>query len=106
MTVDPKTPLTFFVDESIFPFKDIESIKKGLESNNDEEKIEGMENLLVKIVSDAIESHKAHSLLMHVIRFVMPTKNKKLKKLALIFLENVQKYDSDGILKHEMILVW
>ncbi len=46
------------------------------------------------------------SLLMFVIRFVMPSKNKALKKLLLLYYEIVQKKNPDGKLKQEFILVW
>lgn len=45
------------------------------------------------------------SLLMTVIRFVMPSQDHTLKKLLLIFWEIVPKYSSDGKLMQEMILV-
>lgn len=45
-------------------------------------------------------------LLMHVIRFVMPSKNKPLKKLLYFYYEICPKLDANGKLKQEMILVW
>lgn len=44
-------------------------------------------------------------LLMHVIRFVMPSKNKELKKLLHFYWEICPKLQPDGTLKQEMILV-
>jgi coatomer subunit beta len=46
------------------------------------------------------------SLLMHIIRFVMPSKSKQLKKLLYLYYEICPKLDSSGKLKQEMILVW
>ena len=43
---------------------------------------------------------------MHVIRFVMPSKNKTLKKLLLLFYEVTPKKNPDGKLKQEFILIW
>lgn len=43
---------------------------------------------------------------MPVIQYVMPTKNKKLKKLLHFYWEVCPKYDGTGKLKQEMILVW
>ena len=44
-------------------------------------------------------------LLMHIIRFVMPSRNKELKKLLYIFIGKfVQSYDH-GKMRQEMILV-
>lgn len=45
-------------------------------------------------------------LMMHVIRFVLPSKNKALKKLLLFYWEICPKHNPDGKLKQEMILVW
>jgi coatomer subunit beta len=45
-------------------------------------------------------------LLMHVIRFIMPAKNKALKKLLLVYWEICPKTNADGKLKQEMVLVW
>lgn len=45
------------------------------------------------------------SLLMTVIRFVMPSQDHMVKKLLLVFWEVVPKYSPDGKMLHEMILV-
>ena len=43
---------------------------------------------------------------MTVIRFCINTKDKRLKKLLTLYWEIVEKFDADGKLKPEMILVW
>ena len=43
---------------------------------------------------------------MPIIQFVMPTRNKQLKKLLHFYWEVCPKYDETGKLKQEMILVW
>lgn len=45
------------------------------------------------------------SLLMTVIRFVMPIQDHTIKKLLLVFWEIVPKYSGDGKMLQEMILV-
>jgi vesicle coat complex subunit len=45
-------------------------------------------------------------LLMHIIRFVMPSKSKPLKKLMYFFFEVCPKHDAQGKLRQEWILVW
>ena len=45
-------------------------------------------------------------LLMPIIQYVMPTRNKQLKKLLHFYWEVCPKYDENGKLKQEMILVW
>ena len=44
-------------------------------------------------------------LLMPIIQYVMPSKNKALKKLLHFYWEVCPKYDEAGKLKQEMILV-
>ena len=43
---------------------------------------------------------------MHVIRFCINSKDKMLKKLIMLYWEIVEKFDGEGKLKPEMILVW
>jgi vesicle coat complex subunit len=42
---------------------------------------------------------------MPIIQFVMPSRNKQLKKLLHFYWEVCPKYDENGKLKQEMILV-
>lgn len=60
-----------------------------------------MKRLLVIMVNG--EPHS--QLLMHIIRFVMPSKNRELKKLLQFYWEICPKRQADGTLKQEMILV-
>ena len=77
-------------------------IKETLEKGNESEKIIAMKQLLTIMAN----GENCSNLLMTVIRFVLPNKNKTLKKLLLLYFELCEKYDSDGKLKQEMILVW
>ena len=45
------------------------------------------------------------SLLMTIIRFVMPVRDHTIKKMLLIFWEIVPKYNPEGKMLHEFILV-
>eukprot|EP00052_Salpingoeca_macrocollata_P004957 m.44591 g.44591 ORF g.44591 m.44591 type:complete len:945 (-) comp14570_c0_seq1:29-2863(-) len=58
-----------------------------------------------KVIYMLLQGEKLPSLLMTVIRFVMPVDDHDLKKLVLIFWEVMPKYSADGKLLHEMILV-
>lgn len=58
-----------------------------------------------QILITMINTDPMSDLLMHVIRYVMPSKNKELKKLLYFYWEICEKYDSEGKLRHEMILV-
>lgn len=73
-----------------------------MEKGNDETKMETMR----KIVTIMLNGDPMSQLLMHIIRFVMPSKSKPLKKLLYFYYEICPKHDANGKLKQEMILVW
>ncbi|XP_069139591.1 coatomer subunit beta-like [Argopecten irradians] len=60
---------------------------------------------LKKTIQMILNGEKMPSLLMTIIRFVMPSQDHMIKKLLLIFWEVVPKYTADGKMLHEMILV-
>lgn len=71
------------------------------EKGRDEVKIDAMKRLLIIMVN----GNPMPELLMHIIRFVMPSKNKELKKLLHFYWEICPKLQPNGTLKQEMILV-
>lgn len=77
-------------------------LKSALEHGKDDQKIEAMKHILLLMLN----GDPCNGLLMHVIRFVMPSKSKPLKKLLLIYWEICPKTTAEGKLKQEMILVW
>lgn len=80
----------------------VQDLKKSLEHDKDEQKIQTMKKILTLMVN----GDPLPQLLMHVIRFVTPSRDKRLKKLLLIYWEICPKTNADGKLKQEMILVW
>lgn len=60
---------------------------------------------LKKLIQLILNGEKMQSLLMTVIRFVMPIQDHTIKKLLLVFWEIVPKYSGDGKMLQEMILV-
>ena len=60
---------------------------------------------LKKTIQMILNGEKMPSLLMTIIRFVMPLQDHTVKKLLLIFWEVVPKYTPDGKMLHEFILV-
>lgn len=60
---------------------------------------------LKKVIQHMLNGDKFPSLLMTIIRFVMPVADHPIKKLLLIFWEIVPKNTADGKLMQEMILV-
>ncbi|AET39897.1 coatomer subunit beta Ecym_5117 [Eremothecium cymbalariae DBVPG len=79
----------------------VSDFQKALEKGSDSDKIETMKRILVTM----LDGNPLFELLMHIIRFVMPSKDKRLKKLLYFYWEIVPKLDSEGKLRQEMILV-
>ncbi|KAK9234329.1 adaptin N terminal region-domain-containing protein [Lipomyces kononenkoae] len=79
----------------------LQDLRFQLERGNDPVKIEAMKRILVIMLN----GDPMPQLLMHVIRFVMPSKSKALKKLLHFYWEICPKLNPDGKLKQEMILV-
>lgn len=77
-------------------------LRMQLEKGNDESKVETMKQILTVMLN----GDPMPALLMHIIRFVMPSKSKPLKKLLYFYYEICPKLDANGKLKQEMILVW
>lgn len=79
-----------------------QELKTQLEKGTDEAKLETMK----RVLSIMLNGDPMPGLLMHIIRFVMPSKSKPLKKLLYLYYEICPKLDANGKLKQEMILVW
>jgi hypothetical protein len=80
----------------------IQDLKNQLEKGTDESKMDTMRRILTIMLN----GDPMPQLLMHIIRFVMPSKSKALKKLLYFYYEICPKLDANGKLKQEMILVW
>ena len=76
-------------------------LREDLEKGSDKAKVEALKKLIVMMLN----GDKFPSLLMVIIRFVMPSQDHTIKKLLLIFWEIVPKHTADGRLMQEMILV-
>lgn len=79
----------------------VNEFKTLLEKGKDSVKVEAMKNILITILN----GDPMPDLLMHIIRFIMPSKNKELKKLLYFYWEVCPKLDESGKMRHEMILV-
>ncbi|EPX74303.1 coatomer beta subunit [Schizosaccharomyces octosporus yFS286] len=91
---------TLVQQDSFLETPSSDQLKTALESKNDFVKISAMKTILRIIIN----GDPLSSVLMHVIRFVMPSRNKELKKLLYYYWEICPKYNSDGTMKQEMIL--
>lgn len=80
----------------------LQELKTQLEKGNDDSKVETMKRVLTVMLN----GDPMPGLLMHIIRFVMPSKSKPLKKLLYLYYEICPKLDSNGKLRQEWILVW
>ncbi|KAI1738834.1 Coatomer, beta subunit [Xylaria scruposa] len=76
-------------------------LRTQLEKGTDETKVDTMKRILTIMLN----GDPMPQLLMHIIRFVMPSKSKPLKKLLYFYYEICPKLDASGKLKQEMILV-
>ncbi|KAL5356946.1 adaptin N terminal region-domain-containing protein [Aspergillus floccosus] len=79
----------------------LQELRLQLEKGNDETKLETMR----RIIAIMLNGDPMSELLMHIIRFVMPSRSKPLKKLLYFYYEICPKHDASGKLKQEMILV-
>lgn len=80
----------------------VQELKLQLEKGTDETKMDTMR----QIITIMLNGDPLPQLLMHIIRFVMPSRSKPLKKLLYFYYEICPKVDANGKLKQEMILVW
>ncbi|PGH11091.1 hypothetical protein AJ80_07279 [Polytolypa hystricis UAMH7299] len=92
---------SFVHQDNVADQPSLQELKTQLEKGTDESKQETMK----KILTVMLNGDPMPQLLMHIIRFVMPSRNKALKKLLYFYYEICPKLDSSGKLKQEMILV-
>ncbi|KAL6049239.1 Coatomer subunit beta [Balamuthia mandrillaris] len=79
----------------------VNKLRELIESEEISHKIMAMQRVILLLNN----GHSLPQLLMPIIRFIMPSKDKVLKKLLLLFWEVCEKTDASGKLLHEMILV-
>ncbi|KAL0064237.1 coatomer subunit beta [Marasmius tenuissimus] len=89
------------VFDSTVDYPSAQELRQSLEKGTDEAKID----TLRKIIVSTINGNPQPTLIMPIIQFVMPSRNKQLKKLLHFYWEVCPKYDENGKLKQEMILV-
>lgn len=83
---------------------DLSELRRTLEEGPDSARITSLKSLIVSLVNG--EREMVEGLVMTLIRFVLPLKDKTIKKLLLLLFENMNKTDYEGNLKQEFILVW
>ncbi|KAG8811073.1 coatomer subunit beta [Serendipita sp. 399] len=78
-----------------------QELRNALEKGSDEVKIDTLRRIIVA----TLNGNDQPAALMPIIQFVLPSKNKQLKKLLHFYWEVCRKKDDQGKLKQEMILV-
>ncbi|KAM0751934.1 Coatomer, beta subunit [Meredithblackwellia eburnea MCA 4105] len=78
-----------------------QDLRAALEKGTDELKLD----TLRRIIISTLNGNPHPTLLMPIIQFVLPSKNKHIKKLLHFYWEICPKLDENGKLKQEMILV-
>ncbi|XP_017774158.1 PREDICTED: coatomer subunit beta [Nicrophorus vespilloides] len=82
------------------PYNEMQ-LKIDLEKGDTKTKIEALK----KVINMILAGERMPSVLMTIIRFVLPLQDHTIKKMLLIFWEIVPKTSADGKLLQEMILV-
>ncbi|THH02805.1 hypothetical protein EW145_g6702 [Phellinidium pouzarii] len=98
-TSDSSCYTIVFEDSSETPTT--QELRSALEKGSDEVKLD----TLRKIIVSTINGNSQPQLIMPIIQYVLPSRNKQLKKLLHFYWEVCPKYDENGKLKQEMILV-
>eukprot|EP01104_Vermistella_antarctica_P008860 TRINITY_DN2254_c0_g1_i1.p1 TRINITY_DN2254_c0_g1~~TRINITY_DN2254_c0_g1_i1.p1 ORF type:complete len:988 (+),score=320.12 TRINITY_DN2254_c0_g1_i1:123-3086(+) len=99
-TVDER-PCTLLVSHGQQTPPNSAEIKAMLEHGDERDKVEALEH----IITLQLAGEKLPGLLITVIKFAMPSKDKRIKKLLLVYWEVVDKRSEDNKLLPEFILV-
>ncbi|EGG03601.1 uncharacterized protein MELLADRAFT_44511 [Melampsora larici-populina 98AG31] len=78
-----------------------QDLRAALEKGTDELKLETLRRIIVS----TLNGNPQPTLLMPIIQFVLPSRNKQIKKMLHFYWEVCPKFDEAGKLKQEMILV-
>lgn len=97
----PESGYTLIYEPNTAAKPSVSELKTLLEKSKDEVKIATMKQIIIAVLN----GEPMPDLLMHIIRFVMPSRNKELKKLLYFYWEVCPKLDEHGKMRHEMILV-
>ena len=76
-------------------------IRKALESGDDEQKIEAMQQAIAALLN----GEQLPALFITIVRYVLPSENHFVQKLLLLYMETISKTDEQGKLLPEMILI-
>uniref|UniRef100_U5EZ34 Coatomer subunit beta n=1 Tax=Corethrella appendiculata TaxID=1370023 RepID=U5EZ34_9DIPT len=100
MSLSESSCYTIINSQETEPYNELQ-LKTDLEKGEINVKIDSLK----KVIQLLLNGERLPSLLMTIIRFVLPLQNHTIKKLLLIYWEIVPKTSGDGKLLQEMILV-
>ena len=95
-------PCTLLVNYGHGETPNVSELKAAMEKGTDAAKADALK----KAIAMTLAGEPLPGVLMHVIRFILPSRHHIIKKLLLLYLEAVDKVDEQGKLKPEFILVW
>lgn len=99
--MNPNSTCYTIVHDDLVDVPSTQDLRNALQKGSDEVKLETMRRIIVGTLNG--QSHT--SLLMSIIQYVMPSRNKQIKKMLHFYWEICPKLDDAGKLKQEMILV-
>ncbi|KAI9638983.1 ER to Golgi transport-related protein [Dioszegia hungarica] len=99
--MDPSSTCYSIVHDDLIESPNASELRNALQKGSDEVKLETMRRIIV----GTLNGQSYPQLLMPIIQYVMPSRNKQLKKMLHFYWEICPKLDDNGKLKHEMILV-
>ncbi|WVQ96006.1 hypothetical protein IAU59_003106 [Kwoniella sp. CBS 9459] len=99
--MNPSATCYTIVHDDLIDAPSSSDLRNALQKGSDEVKLETMRRIIVSTLNG--QGHP--SLLMPIIQYVMPSRNKQLKKMLHFYWEICPKLDDAGKLKQEMILV-
>ncbi|WWC73739.1 uncharacterized protein I206_107711 [Kwoniella pini CBS 10737] len=99
--MNPSSTCYTIVHDDLIDAPSSQELRNALQKGSDEVKLETMRRIIVSTLNG--QGHP--SLLMPIIQYIMPSRNKQLKKMLHFYWEICPKLDDNGKLKQEMILV-
>ncbi|CDR94511.1 coatamer beta subunit, putative [Babesia bigemina] len=98
---DSDAPCPIFLDLDGVSDRTLASIRTKLEDSNSAKKIAALEQTILHM----LKGEDVSSLLMSIIRFVLPSNDHRLKKLVHLFFQIFDFCTADGTVREESILV-
>lgn len=96
-------PCPLLISHSPGDIPSIPHLKKALEDADLNVKVDALKKTILLVSSGGDPSSQ---LLMPIIRFVLPSKDRVIKKLLMLYWEVVERKQPDGKLLSQMFLVW